>query len=218
MDLSNFRRNYLKGGLSRNEMAADPMVQFSFWFEQALELARSGEVELPDPTAVAVATVGDNGMPSQRMVLLKFYDEHGFVFYTNYGSRKATEIAGNPQVSLLFAWLELERQVRVCGRAVKVSAVESARYILSRPRESQMSAWVSSQSRPLSSRQVLLAKLAEMKEKIGEKKIPVPDFWGGFRVEPEEIEFWQGGKDRLHDRFNYVKKEGVWQSPIRLAP
>ncbi|MBM9518249.1 pyridoxamine 5'-phosphate oxidase [Desulforhopalus vacuolatus] len=218
MDLGEYRRDYVKDGLSRKDLVADPMQQFSHWFAQALELSRNDAVSMPDPTAVVVATVGENGMPSQRTVLLKFYDTRGFVFYTNYGSRKAREIAGNPQTSLIFVWLEMERQVRVCGRATKVGVAESTKYILSRPKESQMSAWVSSQSKPLTSRQALLQKLDEMKRKIGEGKVPIPSFWGGFRVEPQEIEFWQGGSSRLHDRFQYVKKEGLWQPPVRLAP
>ena len=218
MDLGEYRRDYVKDGLFRKDLMDNPMQQFSHWFEQALELSRNDAVSMPDPTAVVVATVGENGMPSQRTVLLKFYDKRGFVFYTNYGSRKAREIAGNPQISLIFVWLEMERQVRVCGRALKVGAAESAKYILSRPKESQMSAWVSSQSTPLTSRQVLLQKLDEMKRKIGEGKVPIPSFWGGFRVEPQEIEFWQGGSSRLHDRFQYVKKEDLWQPPVRLAP
>ncbi len=203
MDLSAFRRDYVRGGLGRQDLR---------------EIAASGDVQMPDPTAVVVATVDKLGIPSQRTVLLKFYDHNGFVFYTNYGSRKATEIAENPQVSMLFVWLELERQVRIGGVAEKVSAMESAQYIMSRPRESQLSAWVSSQSKPLSSRQALLQKLDEIKRKIGEGKVPIPDFWGGFRVVPQEIEFWQGRANRLHDRFLYVKKGDGWEQPQRLAP
>ncbi len=218
MDLSSFRRNYMRGGLSRHDLLADPVEQFDHWFAQAREVAASGEVNMPDPTAMVVATVNEAGIPSQRAVLLKFYDHQGFVFYTNYGSRKATDIAANPQVSLLFVWLELERQVRISGRAEKVSAVESAQYIMSRPKESQLAAWVSSQSKPLSSRQALLQKFDEIKRKIGEGKVPIPDFWGGFRVVPQEIEFWQGRANRLHDRFLYVKDGESWKQPERLAP
>ncbi len=200
MDLSQFRREYLKGGLSRQDLDPDPTVQFSRWFEQA----RS--TEIADPTAMVLATVGAGGCPSQRTVLLKYFDRQGFVFFTNYGSRKATEIAGNPRVSLLFVWLDLERQVMVSGVAGKISAADSARYFLSRPKESQMAAWVSSQSRPLTSKQMLLQKFQEMKSKIGAGQVPFPTFWGGYRVEPEEVEFWQGGQNRLHDRFLYRRQ------------
>ncbi len=212
MDLSQFRREYLKGGLSRSDLNVDPMMQFGEWFEQAQK------TDIPDSTAMVLATVAEDGMPSQRTVLLKYYDEQGFVFFTNFDSRKAREIKENQKVSLLFVWLELERQIMVTGIASKISAAESAKYFLSRPKESQMAAWVSSQSHTLSSRQMLLQKFQEMKTKIGEGKVPLPSFWGGFRVEPVEIEFWQGRKNRLHDRFLYRKGEaGNWPSE-RLAP
>jgi len=214
VDLSQFRREYLKGGLSRADLNPDPVIQFSQWFEQARK------TEIADPTAMILATVGAGGRPSQRTVLLKYFDQEGLVFFTNYGSRKANEIAGNPQVSLLFVWLELERQVMLTGKAEKISTAESARYFLSRPKESQMAAWVSSQSRPLSSRQMLMQKFQEMKTKIGEGKVPLPSFWGGYRVVPEEIEFWQGRKSRLHDRFLYTRQadsSSGWAIE-RLAP
>ncbi len=165
-----------------------------------------------------LSTVGSDGMPSQRTVLLKYYDEQGFVFFTNFDSRKAREIKNNNKVSLLFIWLELERKIKVNGIASKISAAESAKYFMSRPKESQMAAWVSSQSHTLGSRQMLMQKFQEMKRKIGEGKVPVPSFWGGFRVEPLEIEFWQGRKNRLHDRFRYLKDEKGWSVPERLAP
>lgn len=213
MDLSEFRREYLKGGLARADLNADPVLQFSAWFEQA----RS--TDIADPTAMILATVDSNGQPSQRTVLLKYFDRKGFVFFTNFESRKAQEIKSNPRVSLLFVWLELERQVMINGRAERISTAESAKYFMSRPKESQMAAWVSSQSHPLSSRQILLQKFQEMKTKIGEGKVPLPSFWGGYRVEPVEIEFWQGGKNRLHDRFRYTRPEGsdLWTID-RLAP
>lgn len=213
MDVSQFRREYLKGGLSRADLNADPVLQFSTWFEQARK------TEIADPTAMVLATVGSTGRPSQRTVLLKYFDQSGFVFFTNFESRKAMEIAGNPQVSLLFVWLELERQVMINGLASKISVAESARYFMSRPKESQMAAWVSSQSHPLTSKQLLMQKFQEMKAKIGEGKVPLPSFWGGYRVEPVEIEFWQGGKNRLHDRFHYTRQEGSGDWGInRLAP
>jgi pyridoxamine 5'-phosphate oxidase len=189
------------------------MLQFTEWFEQAQK------TEIADPTAMTLATVDSSGQPSQRTVLLKYYDEKGFVFFTNYESRKAKEIQDNARVSLLFVWLDLERQVMVNGIASKISAAESAKYFMSRPKESQMAAWVSSQSHPLSSRQMLLQKFDEMKRKIGAGKVPLPSFWGGYRVEPIEIEFWQGRKNRLHDRFLYSRKADLKEWTIeRLAP
>lgn len=200
MDLSQFRREYLRGGLSRTTLNPAPVTQFTEWFEQARK------TEIADPTAMILATVSRDGQPSQRTVLLKYYDEKGFVFFTNFDSRKASEIKDNSKVSLLFAWLELERQVMINGIASRISAAESAKYFMSRPKESQMAAWVSSQSSPLTSRQILMQKFEEMKRKIGEGKVPLPSFWGGYRVAPVEIEFWQGRKNRLHDRFLYSKK------------
>lgn len=214
MDLSDFRREYLKGGLARRDLNPDPHQQFTQWFSQ------SQKVEIADPTAMVLATVGADGQPSQRTVLLKYFDEKGFVFFTNFESRKAREMAANPRVSLLFVWLELERQIQINGRVERVSAAESARYFLTRPKESQMAAWVSSQSHPLSSRQILLQKFQEMKTKIGEGKVPIPSFWGGYRVIANEIEFWQGRQNRLHDRFLYRRMESSpsgWTIE-RLAP
>lgn len=213
MDLSQFRREYLKGGLSRADLNNDPVLQFSAWFEQARK------TEIADPTAMVLATVGSSGRPSQRTVLLKYFDQKGFVFFTNFESRKAMEIKGNSQVSLLFVWLELERQVMINGVASKISVTESAKYFMSRPKESQMAAWVSSQSHPLTSKQILMQKFQEMKTKIGEGKVPLPSFWGGYRVAPLEIEFWQGGQNRLHDRFLYTKDESAGDWIVnRLAP
>ncbi len=213
MDLSQFRREYLKGGLSRSNLKSDPVLQFTEWFEQAQK------INIADPTAMTLATVGSIGQPHQRTVLLKYYDEKGFVFFTNLKSRKAQEIQDNAKVSLLFVWLDLERQIMINGTAAKVSTAESARYFMTRPKESQMAAWVSSQSQVLSSRQMLLQKFAEMKRKIGAGKVPLPSFWGGYRVEPVEIEFWQGRKNRLHDRFLYSKngESNTWTIE-RLAP
>lgn len=214
MDLSQFRRDYLLGGLSRKDLDPDPQKQFSTWFEQARK------TDIADPTAMILATVGADGQPSQRTVLLKYYDDKGYVFFTNFESRKAREIETNSRVSLLFVWLELERQVQINGIAQRISAAESARYFMSRPKDSQIAAWVSSQSHKLSSRQILLQKFNEMKTKIGEGKVPLPSFWGGYRVTPTEIEFWQGRKSRLHDRFLYTpstESPSGW-SIERLAP
>ena len=212
MDISNFRRDYLQGGLSRSDLQDDPVDQFAIWFEQARK------TNSLDPTAMVLATVGKNGQPSQRSVLLKYFDQTGFVFFTNYGSRKARELETNDRVSLLFVWLEMERQIIINGRAAKISAADSAKYFLSRPKDSQVAAWVSSQSNPLSSRQALLQAFSEMKTKFREGQIPVPSFWGGYRVVPSEIEFWQGGSNRLHDRFVYRRNDaGNWKLE-RLMP
>ena len=211
MDISHFRRDYLKGGLQREALNPDPILQFSSWFEQARK------TNIADPTAMVLATVSSEGQPSQRTVLLKYFDAGGFVFFTNYGSKKATEISGNARVSLLFVWLELERQVSISGIASRISTADSARYFMSRPKDSQVAAWVSSQSHPLSSRQMLLQKFHEMKTKFGEGKIPLPSFWGGFKVAPSAIEFWQGRENRLHDRFCYTPSGDDWKIE-RLAP
>lgn len=211
MDLSEFRKEYTDRGLRREDLAADPMVQFERWFQQAVEL------KLHEPNAMSLATVDSASRPLLRTVLLKYFDTNGFVFFTNYQSRKAKHIAENPQVSLLFPWVILERQVIVQGRAEKISAAESLKYFSSRPRESQLGAWVSDQSSVISSRKLLLQKLAEIKDKFAHGEVPLPSFWGGYRVVPETIEFWQGGSARLHDRFLYEKKDREWQIE-RLSP
>ena len=211
MDLSEFRKEYSDRGLHREDLAADPMVQFERWFQQAVEL------KLHEPNAMSLATVEATGRPLLRTVLLKYFDTNGFVFFTNYQSRKAKHIAGNPQVSLLFPWVILERQVIVQGRAEKISAAESLKYFASRPRESQLGAWVSDQSSVISSRKLLLQKLAEIKDKFAHGEVPLPSFWGGYRVIPETIEFWQGGSARLHDRFFYERKVDEWVIE-RLSP
>ena len=211
MDLSDFRKEYTGRGLHREDLDADPIRQFEVWFRQATELG------LHEPNAMSLATVDAAGMPLLRTVLLKYFDAKGFVFFTNYESRKARQIAENPRVSLLFPWILLERQVIVQGRAEKISAAESLRYFISRPRESQLGAWVSQQSSVISSRKILMQKLHEISEKFREGEIPLPSFWGGFRVVPEKIEFWQGGPARLHDRFLYAKKEEGW-AVERVSP
>ena len=212
MDISHFPREYLQGGLNKSDLDPDPVNQFATWFEQARKTT------IADPTAMVLATVDRQSRPSQRTVLLKYFDQDGFVFFTNYGSRKADEIAENDRVSLLFVWLELDRQVMINGHAEKISTKDSTRYFVSRPRNSQVAAWVSSQSHGLSSRQALMQKFAEMKKKFGEGKIPLPTFWGGYRVVPSEIEFWQGRENRLHDRFMYKMREDSSWSIERLAP
>lgn len=212
MKLEDFRRDYLQGGLRRDDLPAAPLTLFALWQKQAID---SG---LLDPTAMVVATVAADGQPSQRIVLLKQLDERGFVFYTNYNSRKAQEIAANSRVSLLFPWHTMERQVKVTGVAEKVPVLESLKYFATRPRDSQLAAWASPQSSAISSRTFLLNQLAQMRDKFQQGEVPLPDFWGGYRVIPGEIEFWQGGAGRLHDRFKYCRQaDNSWQIS-RLAP
>ena len=212
MDLESLRREYLLGGLEREDLEFDPIKQFEQWMQQAIEL------QLPDPNAMTIATVAADGQPSQRIVLLKSVDQEGFVFYTNYSSRKADELGVNPKVSAHFPWHGIERQVKVCGVAEKVSAAQSLKYFSSRPFDSQVAAVASSQSAVLSSRTVLLNQFESLKQKFKGGKIPFPDFWGGYRIVPFEIEFWQGGANRLHDRFRYLKNEANDWVIDRLAP
>jgi pyridoxamine 5'-phosphate oxidase len=212
-DLEQLRREYRRDGLSRAQLQADPIDQFRHWLQHAID------ANIYDPTAMVVATVSTDGQPSQRIVLLKHVDQRGFVFYTNYQSRKARELGVNSKVSLHFPWHPMDRQVRVCGQAEKVSVAESLKYFLSRPRDSQIAASVSAQSTALQSRQWLLQQFNSMKEKLHNKEIPLPDFWGGYRVIPHEIEFWQGRENRLHDRFVYhLQADKQTWSIDRLAP
>ena len=211
MNLESLRREYLKGGLDRESLNDDPYQQFDLWMQQAIDL------KLSDPTAMTLATVSRDGQPSQRIVLLKHFDESGFVFYTNYSSRKASELDDNPKVSLHFPWHEIDRQVKICGSASKISTAESLKYFMTRPRDSQIAAMASSQSRVLSSRTVLLNQFESLKQKFQGGEIPLPDFWGGYRVTASEFEFWQGGKNRLHDRFRYTPDADDWCIE-RLAP
>ena len=211
-DLADLRRDYRSKPLRREDLDDDPVVQFNRWFEDA------ERAQALDPNAMSIATVAEDGQPSLRTVLLKYYDDQGFVFYTNLGSRKAREIGANPQVALLFFWPEVHRQVKIRGTATRTSAVENVRYFMRRPRESQLGAWVSEQSQVISSRQVLEAKFAEMKQRFAAGEVPLPSFWGGYRVTPEAIEFWQGQENRLHDRFIYTRIDsGAWLIE-RLAP
>lgn len=212
MDLEQIRREYLLGGLNREDLHEGPITQFEQWLEQAVAS------EIPDPTAMVLATVDAEGQPDQRIVLLKHLDTQGFVFYTNYNSKKARDIAANAKVSLHFPWHPMERQVRVSGSAVKISTAESLKYFVSRPFGSQVAAWASPQSSIISARSVLEQEFARMKAKFEDGKVPLPDFWGGLRVVPQRIEFWQGGANRLHDRFEYrLLESGEWQIS-RLAP
>lgn len=211
MSLQDNRRDYDYGKLSRKSLLDDPFNQFRLWMEQALE---SGII---DPTAMSVATVDSVGRPWQRMVLLKWFDERGFVFYTNLGSRKATDITSNPQISLQFPWLQLDRQVIVGGVAEPLSDKEVSDYFQSRPTSSQLAAWASKQSSPIASRETLEAQFDAVQQRFGSGDIPLPEFWGGYRVVPREFEFWQGGEDRLHDRFSFQRNGDSWKIS-RLSP
>jgi pyridoxamine 5'-phosphate oxidase len=212
MDLGELRREYTYGGVSKSDLDADPISQFIQWFD----IAKNAGVR--DPSAMVVATVNGDGRPSQRTVLLKYFDETGFVFFTNTGSTKAQEIAINAQVSLLFPWYELDRQIIIRGDAEKVSAGDAAKYFLSRPKDSQIAAWISEQSSPVVSRKILAAKFSEMKNKLADGEMPVPSSWGGYRIKPVTMEFWQGRESRLHDRFLYSQSITSEWSVERLEP
>jgi pyridoxamine 5'-phosphate oxidase len=211
-DIASLRQEYREKILSQDELQANPVDQFRLWFEEAKS------AECLEPNAMTLSTATREGQVSSRTVLLKAFDEWGFVFFTNYKSRKARQIAENPSVSLLFTWLPLERQVEINGTAEKISHAESLRYFMSRPLGSRIGAWVSQQSKIIPSRKLLEQKFEEVMEKFADGEVPLPDFWGGYRVNPSEIEFWQGAPKRLHDRFRYVRDEDHdWQIQ-RLSP
>jgi len=212
MDFNNFRRQYLSRGLRRNDLNNDPILQFVLWLQQAVTAG------IADPTAMVLATVASDGQPSQRTVLLKHVDDQELTFYTNKKSRKALELAENNKVSLHFPWHMIDRQVRVSGVAEMITTAEVLKYFVTRPKESQCAAWASNQSRPLLSRQLLMQKFDEMKKKFARGEVPLPDFWGGYRVIPHKFEFWQKCDHRLHDRFEYkLTEDRSWQIQ-RLAP
>lgn len=209
--IAHLRREYTRGGLRRKDLPDDPIALFEQWLSQACE------AKLPDPTAMTVATVDEQGQPWQRIVLLKHYDAQGMVFYTNLGSRKALQLAHNPRISLHFPWHSLERQVMVLGEVEKLSPLEVLKYFHSRPRDSQIGAWVSKQSSRISARGILEGKFLELKQKFQQGEVPLPSFWGGYRVKFHTLEFWQGGEHRLHDRFIYQRDHDGWKID-RLAP
>lgn len=211
MDLSALREEYANQEHDIETTAESPFEQFQRWFEQAMNS------QLLEPNAMILSTVDDQSRPTQRTVLLKSFDAGGFVFFTNYGSRKSQQIQHNANVSLLFPWLGLHRQVEINGKAEKVSAAESLKYFALRPRGSQIGAWVSRQSEVVSSRSILESKWEELKRRFGEGEIPLPSFWGGYRVRPIRFEFWQGGASRLHDRIEYLPSENGW-TRARLSP
>jgi pyridoxamine 5'-phosphate oxidase len=212
MNLAGIRSDYARAVLRRTDLDADPLAQFNAWLNDAIQAA------IPEPTAMSLATVGSDGTPRVRTVLLKGLDPRGFAFYTNLESRKGLELAHRPVASLLFPWVALERQVIVTGAVERVSDAEAAAYFASRPIRSQLAAWSSPQSRPIASRATLEAELSETEMRFADAPITLPPFWGGFRVKPARIEFWQGRRDRLHDRFEYTPlADGSW-SIERLAP
>ena len=210
MNLASLRQEYMRAGLSESDADRDPMRQFERWFEDALR------AKLPLPNAMTLATVARDGAPAARVVLLKGVERGGFVFYTNYRSRKGRELDERAQACLVFMWSELERQVRITGRVEKVDAADSDAYFVTRPVGSRLSAWASEQSEKVSSRAVLEKAMAEAKARYGDSP-PRPTHWGGYRVTPAQIEFWQGRADRLHDRLLYTRAAGNWKIE-RLAP
>lgn len=212
IDVSSLRRSYTMGGLSEQDLCKKPIDLFEKWLKEAIDAG------LYDPNGMVVSTVNKEGQPHSRMVLLKNYDENSLVFYTNFGSRKAHDIADNPHVSLLFPWYFLERQVIFCGVAQKMSMSESLLYFKSRPRDSQIGAWASHQSSRISARSALESKFMELKQKFKDGEVPIPSFWGGYRVHFDSVEFWQGRANRLHDRFMYTRNaDGSWNYE-RWAP
>lgn len=212
IDITQMRKEYMDKGLNREDLNENPFKQFELWFNQAINAG------LREPNAMALATTGSDMLPNVRTVLLKIFDESGFVFFSNYKSKKAQDIEENPQAGILFPWLDLDRQVKIEGDIEKISSKESLKYFLSRPKGSQLGAWVSHQSEVVSSRSLLEAKFNEIKNKFVKGEIPFPDFWGGYIVKPKKIEFWQAGTNRLHDRFVYTLQEnGSWEIE-RLAP
>jgi pyridoxamine 5'-phosphate oxidase len=211
VNLADLRAEYSTVGITREELNDDPVAQFRAWFDQA---CASG---IHEPNAMSLATAGSDGRPVVRTVLLKQYDERGFVFFTNLESRKARHLSENPHAALLLPWVALERQILITGRVERVSMAEAAAYFVTRPVGSQLAAWASPQSTVLSSRGILEAKWEEMKRKFADGKIPLPSFWGGYRVLPDLFEFWQGRASRMHDRFQYTKTDGAWVIE-RLAP
>ena len=209
--LGDLRREYASRALTEADALDDPVQQFSLWFGEALK------AELLDTNAMTLATASRDGVPAARIVLLKGFDEAGFVFFTNYESAKARDLEDNPRACLLMFWAVLERQVRITGKVARTSPQESEAYFHSRPFESQIGAWASAQSQKVNERSVLESRYAELAEKYAGVPVPLPPFWGGYRVAPESIEFWQGRKSRLHDRLLYVRRDGRWERS-RLAP
>ena len=213
LNVQDLRREYTAEKLDIEDVDPNPVAQFRRWFEEAMN------AELPEPNAMTLATVSSKGQPSARIVLLKGFDESGFVFFTNYRSRKSQELMANPRVALVFLWLELQRQVRIEGMAAKIDPEESTRYFQSRPKGSQIGAWASPQSDVIKSRELLEQRVEALNEKYnGQQVLPRPEEWGGFIIQPQRLEFWQGRPSRLHDRIQYIMlKKAGWKIE-RLAP
>ena len=209
--IANLRREYASRALVEEEALADPIGQFAAWFDEAVKAG------IPDVNAMTLATASAAGEPAARIVLLKSFDEQGFVFFTNYGSAKGQDLVANTRACLLFFWVELERQVRITGSVTRVSREESAEYFHSRPYESQLGAWTSRQSSVIESRRELEDRFIALQTQYEGQTIPLPDYWGGYRVSAERVEFWQGRPSRLHDRLLYSRARHGW-SRVRLAP
>lgn len=212
MNLEHHRRTTMKQGLQRDTLRSSPLSQFEAWYKQINDWG------LYEPSAMTLATVDANGQPWQRNVLLKLFDKKGFVFFTNYESRKAQHIASNAQVSLMFPWYIIGRQAIITGTAEKICTAESLAYFSTRPRGSQLGAWASGQSKAISSRSMLETIVSNMKKKFANNEIPLPPFWGGYRINPSSYEFWQARENRLHDRFLYTKSTNNQWDIERLAP
>jgi pyridoxamine 5'-phosphate oxidase len=210
-DIASLRAAYARASLQEEEIAADPIEQFGKWFQEAVEAG------VPEPNACTLATVDADSRPAARIMLLKGFDRDGFTFYTNYESRKARELEQHPDAALVFWWIEVERQVRVEGGVARVSEAESETYFASRPRGSQLGAWASAQSQGVTSRVELERSLSEVTERFRDQPVPRPLHWGGYRVHPRCLEFWQGRPDRLHDRLLYTREKGGWRLS-RLSP
>ena len=209
-DLANMRRNFASDGVRKSDMAADPFEQFTAWMDDALKS------DILDPNAMTVSTVGSDATPSVRVVLLKFFDGNGFVFFTNYESKKGTDLTKNPHTVFHFFWPQLNRQIAIYGSVEKTSREESEKYFTSRPVDSRLAAWASAQSSEIESREVLEKRFNELREKFGDE-VPLPAFWGGFRLTPRKFEFWQGRQNRLHDRIGYQITPEGWKI-TRLSP
>jgi pyridoxamine 5'-phosphate oxidase len=211
LPIGDLRRDYARARLDEASVAADPLVEFARWFEEAVK------AEARDPNAMTLATASAEGVPTARIVLLKGFDERGFVFFTDYRSRKGTELARNPRAALVFYWPELERQVRISGTTSQTDRQESEAYFRSRPRASRLSAWISHQSQVIEGREQLEAQIPELERRYPGDDVPLPPYWGGFRLSPEAIEFWQGRTSRLHDRLRYQREGERWRIE-RLSP